>query len=452
MRIGTIRANHFKSVLFRIDPSFYLSEGIKTRSMLNNAPYRLSTVGESSERVFIGNIFSRVFVNDEKHGIPYLAASDTVLANLETGRYLSHRQASELSYLILQKDWILATCSGTIGNVSYTNKEFAGKIATHDLIRIVPNDENVLRGCLYAFLASKYGYYQMTESKFGGVVKHINADYASAISVPVFPMEFQIKVDSLIKESARLREVSIEALYASHKIVESYFPAVPSKNNCQSVSIKDIWSSQAHRMESSYHIADGKFYDAFIRDNFLWKPLGDVSKSISRPDIFKRMYVDNGITFLGGTDIMLSIPDSKKKLSKKTPHIDDFMVDEGWILLPRSGTIGDVVYTTSQHAQKLVSEDVIRIIPNDILSGGYVFAFLSSKIGRALIQRPIFGSVIQHVEPPLLKTMPIPVIEDEKMEEISDLAETYRSAWGEACKKELEAISLVEAEIEKWNK
>ena len=94
---------------------------------------------------------------------------------------------------------------------------------------------------------------------------------------------------------------------------------------------------------------------------------------------------------------------------------------------------------------------VIRIIPNDILKGGYIFAFLSSKIGRALIQRPIFGSVIQHIEPPLLESLPIPVLNEEMMAEIAELAETYRTSWDEAAKKELEAISLVEAEIERWN-
>ena len=451
MKTSAVNRSSFLEYGGRIDASFHLSEGVSIKRTIYHSPYPLSTVGAVSKDIFYGNRAKRVYVSKIDKGIPFLSSSDILSSDLDNVKYASKKYTPGIAQLRLEEGWILVSRSGTIGNTAWTNKRHAQKLASEHVIRIIPND--ILRGgFLYAYLSSRQGHSLLTQGTFGGVIQHIEPDFVRSIPIPIFPDAFQIKVDSLIKESARLREVSIEALYASHKIVESYFPAVPSKKNCQSVSIKDIWSSQAHRMESSYHIADGKFYDAFIRDNFLWKPLGDMSKSISRPDIFKRMYVDNGITFLGGTDIMLSIPDSKKKLSKKAHHIDDFMVDEGWILLPRSGTIGDVVYTTSQHAQKLVSEHVIRIIPNDILSGGYVFAFLSSKIGRALIQRPIFGSVIQHVEPPLLKTMPIPIIEDEKMEEISNLAETYRSAWGEACKKELEAIALVEAEIEKWNK
>ncbi len=148
---------------------------------------------------------------------------------------------------------------------------------------------------------------------------------------------------------------------------------------------------------------------------------------------------------------MLSIPQSEKQISRRMPNSEAFLVDEKWILVPRSGTIGEVVYTTSQHAQKLVSEDVIRIVPNDILSSGYVYAFLSSSIGKALIQRLIFGSVIQHIEPPLLETIPIPILSDVQMDEIAELAEIHRNCWGKAAELELEAISLVESEIEKWN-
>lgn len=434
----------------RFDGSYFNAEGNLYNEIVSS--HSTHPLSYYCRNIFTSSRGRRTYTNENK-GVPFLSNSDMVAQDPFNSCKFSSKKYAFDEDAVLKEGMILTGRVGAIGQIAFVPDywEKAQAMGSDNIIRIdvQPKYKN---GYIYAYLASKVGNLSFWKHATGGVQPYITDSMVGGLPIPDISSHIQEYADSLIKESARLREVSIEALHASHKIVESYFPAVPSKNNCQSVSIKDIWSSQAHRMESSYHIADGKFYDAFIRDNFLWKPLGDVSKSISRPDIFKRMYVDNGITFLGGTDIMLSIPDSKKKLSKKTPHIDDFMVDEGWILLPRSGTIGDVVYTTSQHAQKLVSEDVIRIIPNDILSGGYVFAFLSSKIGRALIQRPIFGSVIQHVEPPLLKTMPIPVIEDEKMEEISDLAETYRSAWGEACKKELEAISLVEAEIEKWNK
>lgn len=140
MKTGVITIKDALNSGYRIDPSLHLSEGAKVRSELAHLPYSLTTVANSSSSIFLGNIFSRCFVSKPEFGVTYLAASDTVLANIETGRYLSKKQASKLSYLMIEKDWILVTCSGTLGNVTYTNKTFCDKIATHDLIRIIPDD------------------------------------------------------------------------------------------------------------------------------------------------------------------------------------------------------------------------------------------------------------------------------------------------------------------------
>ena len=128
------------------------------------------------------------------------------------------------------------------------------------------------------------------------------------------------------------------------------------------------------------------------------------------------------------------------------------MIKDGTILLPRSGTIGNVAWAHAGHAQKLASEDVIRLQPNDILRGGYVYAFLASKYGKKLIQRYIFGSVIQHVEPPHLKLIPVPIIDDASMDNIHAKVMIYSKNMGEAIEKEKTAIRMVEQEIEKWSK
>lgn len=437
----------------RFDPSFHLSDAITLREKVENVPFEKVSIADATENVFLGNIFSRIFVKDAEHGIPYLAASDTVLANLDTGRYLSKKQASILSYLMLKKDWIVVTCSGTIGNVTYTNSSFENHIATHDLIRIVPNDEKILRGYLYAFLASKYGYNQLTQSQFGGVVKHINAEHVRNIKVPCFAEFFQEEVNDLVQEAARLREKAADALEYAISFFNTLFP-IPFKDNCLGkVSSKEIMTSINKRFEASFHISEGKDIDKYIKEHYEWKSLGEVCSNISRPDIFKRYYVKNGITFLGGADIFLATPDSEKRLSKtKTENIRQLAIKEGTILLPRSGTIGNVAWAHAGHAQKLASEDVIRLLPNDILRAGYVYAFLASKYGKLLIQRYIFGSVIQHVEPPHLKLIPVPIIDQKTMDDIHDKIMIYSSAMGKAIEFERKAILMVEQEIEKWNK
>ena len=254
MKIGIIKTKSFSKCGFRFDPDIHLSEGVQVRQTIQNLPYEISNIGENAERVFYGNIFSRVFVDKPEFGVPYLAASDTILTDLDSGKYISKKQAETLSYLMLQKDWILITCSGTLGNVSYTNENYLGRLTTHDLIRVVPNDNKVLRGVLYAFLAGKFGYHQITQSQFGGVVKHINDEQTKHIMVPVFPSEFQTKINSLIKESAILREDSTKLL----KMATRHFDELISlKSNCTKtfkINLKSLtksWAAYNNNLEVS---------------------------------------------------------------------------------------------------------------------------------------------------------------------------------------------------------
>lgn len=446
MRSGAVSSKFICSQM-RLDGKFHLSEGLSVRKGVEKSPYGVVPIADVTSDVYCPGIFRRNYVND---GIPFLGGGDIQKQILDSGKYL--RKSTTPNYEILQVKygWTLVTCGGTIGDAVFSSNLHAKCWISQHVMRVIPNSK-IRQGMLYAYLASKYGKLLLTTDTYGSVIPTLNATSIKSIPIPSFPESFQDRVNALVQESASLKEESVEALCEAHSLIEGHFDLEASLEKTGTVSSKTILGSPLHRFEATYHLALGKQYDEYIKRHFEWKPLGDVSLSISRPGIAKRMYVKDGITFLGGTDLFLSIPDSDKKLSKKAPNLDEYLIQEGWILLPRSGTIGDVVFTNEQHAQKLVSEDVVRIIPNNILRRGFVFSFLSSKIGKALIQRPIFGSVIQHVEPPLLSVIPIPVFEEDEMEKIASLAEKHRECWGKAAKMELEAISLVEKEIEKWN-
>ena len=454
MKTGVIKINEAFHSGYRIDPSLHLSEGVKVRSELTHLPYELTTVANCSSSIFLGNIFSRCFVSKPEFGVTYLAASDTVLANIETGRYLSKKQASTLNYLMLDKDWILVTCSGTLGNVTYTNKSFCNKIATHDLIRIIPDDTKYKKGCLYAFLSSKFGYYQITQSQFGGVVKHINDKQAGAILVPKFPDEFQKEVDHLIQESARLREEAAEAIKKAHDIIEDKFDVASGKKTSR-VSVQSIISSHNKRLEALYHTSENRSIYDYIVNNCQHVLLGDesVSRLIFKPNIFKRQYVDkNGYQLIGGADMLKRIPSTDKMISKRqVDNMSSLKLNRNYILVTRAGTIGNVAFVDEQLKNFIVSEDVLRVVPKDDKVAYYLYAFLSSKIGYKLISLFTYGSVIQHIEAQHLELVPIPLLNKDLMEQIENLVSSFVAKIELSKQKEIAAINMVEAEIEKWN-
>jgi len=454
MKTGVINISDAFCSGYRIDPSLHLSEGVSVRAKLHKSPYVLSTVEECSSRIFLGSIFSRCFVKSKEFGVTYLSASDTVLANIETGRYLSKKQANQLKYLMLEKDWILVTCSGTLGNVTYTNNTFIDKIATHDLIRIVPSDEKYKKGCLYAFLSSKYGYYQITQSQFGGVVKHINDKQLGSIIIPKFPDNFQKTVDDLIQESARLREEATDALEEAHSLIESKFDMTLFSNKFGGVSIKEVTGGSMYRFDASYHLSDSaKFEKLILIRNYV--TLASLCSDIFGGGRAKRYYTadkSRGVPFLSNSDLGKANPLRTCKYSLRSRGFDESSIlKKGMIVTGRVGAIGQTQFIGEEFEklQVMGSDNVIRIVPKT--NSGYIYAYLSSKIGNSMFWKYATGGVQPFISSAMVGQILVPIYEDEIIHRCNDLIELYSSKKEMSNIKENQAILMVEEEIEKWN-
>lgn len=447
MKFSSVRSKFVVSQM-RLEGSFHLSDGLEVRKLVSRSPYGTTEIKDVTSDIYCPGIFKRNYV---KSGIPFLGGGDIQKQDLDSGKYLRKKNTPNYEILQIKKGWSLVTCGGTIGDAVFANNLLAKCWVSQHVMRVIP--KNIKEGMLYAYLASKYGKLLLTTNTYGSVIPTLNAGNIANLPIPRFQESFQREIDDLVQEAAKLRENASNALEYAIGYFDTLF-LMPFKDSCLGkVSSKEILTSINKRFEASFHISEGKDIDKYIKEHYEWKSLGEVCSNISRPDIFKRYYVKKGITFLGGADIFLATPDSEKRLSpKKTANIGALMIKEGTILLPRSGTIGNVAWAHAGHAQKLASEHVIRITPNDILRAGYVYAFLASKYGKKLIQRYIFGSVIQHVEPPHLKLIPVPIIDKKVMDDIHDKVMVYSSAMGKAIKYERKAITMVEQEIEKWNK
>jgi len=453
MKIESVKYSAVKNSVWRFDPSFHLSEAVYVHQLLEKSPYKMSKVDCCSDRVFLGNIFSRNFVKDKEHGVPYLAASDTVLSDINTGAFLSKRQANELSYLMLEKDWILATCSGTVGNVTYTNKCFENHIATHDLIRIVPNDKIVKRGCVYAYLSSKFGHCLLTQSEFGGVVKHINDEYVRNVPIPQFPTKFQEKVDNLIKESARLRDEATELLNEAVSEFEKKLISAPYKKKfCTStVSTKQILK-KFNRLDAHYQIAQKEFV-ARRKKTLKYEKIGPKAEKIFVGNRGKRLYSKDGVPFLSSSDMMLfNALRYSKKISKNTPSLSMMQVHKNDILISRSGTIGNCVLVGDLLNDKAVSEHALRLVlDKNKVNPSYVFAYMNTEEGRELLQSLAYGSVIITLGEDFVADVDLPILDEEVQKEIIRKIDEYVRLADNAAEKESLAISLVEKEIDGWN-
>ena len=217
-----------------------------------------------------------------------------------------------------------------------------------------------------------------------------------------------------------------------------------SRLNISNVRVGDI------RIDPEYHLSDGVRIKRIVRSMpYPITTVQEVSSRIFYGGRAKRVYVtkkENGVPFLSSSDILQADLDNVKLASKKfTPNIEDMKVQKGWILISRSGTIGNTAYANAGHAQKLASEHVIRVCPNDILRGGFLYAYLASQYGHSLLTQGTFGAVIQHIEPDFVGSIPVPKFPDSFQKKVDDLIQESSRLREEASSFLNKAVSYFES-------
>lgn len=451
MKTGAINYSIKAQAGLRFDASFHLSEGLVVKRQIASSPYEMLTIKDVSSDIFYGNRAKRVYVSKREHGIPFLSSSDILQADLENVKLASKKYTPCIEQMTLKKGWTLISRSGTIGNCAFANAKHAQKLASEDVIRLVPN--NILRGGLvYAYLASNHGHSLLTQGTFGAVIQHIEPNFIASLPIPKFPDEFQKEVDDLIQESARLREEAADALEEAVNYFNGKYSINEKTQKTFSLGLKELklgFAAYNNNLEVDEFI--GKYsIDAY--------ELKNKTSKIFAPPLFKHIYLskDNGYPFMTGSELTQFNLRYYRWLSPRgVKDINDYVVKRGTLLLYKSGTtdggiLGNVFIADKKLDGCCLSDHVIRVVFYEERQAYWAFAFLRSKGGVRMLQRLATGTMIPFITPERLSHILIPN-PDDNYERITTLIEKYIDLNSRSKECEDRAINMVEAEIEKWN-
>lgn len=194
-----------------------------------------------------------------------------------------------------------------------------------------------------------------------------------------------------------------------------------------SVNLSDV-ISRGKRLEASVFDVEAKQARERIHQNkYGYAFLSDKDGLIERayyPGRFKRIYCQrgSGVGFYLPSQMTDVYPKPEKYISKLTKcDLKELKLKEGTLLLTRSGTIGSVSLVSKTIKDCVFSDDVIRVTFKNPYDLGYVYAFLKSKIGNLVLTTNGYGSVITHLEPEHLATVPIPNAPEGIKVKINDL-------------------------------
>jgi len=392
----------------RLDAGFYAQDVITAKILIdkiNQMGISIDKIDDITDDIFHRPRFKRKYTT-KRRSLPFLTPTDLFMFPLKPKKYV----IDPPSGLMVSKNWILITCSGTVGRCSISNSEISKCILSHDIIRIKPKGINAL-GYLYAYLNTWIGQAFLTKDQYGATVKHIEPHHVANIPVPRIP-KLEGEINQKILEAHSLREEAQELLLKAEEMLYSELglPKIDEDDVeyfgdevGRLVKAFEVKMSELdYRLDASYHVPIAHLAVSNMRKTQTGsiKRLYEVADSFVPPR-FKRAYVknpDDGVPLLQGTHIPQIKPLDIKYIWKGMKNLKDYIVRRDWILVTCSGTIGRLALVSNYWDGWSATNHLLRIIPDESeISPGYLAGFLLSIYGQVQFQRLVYGGVVDEI-------------------------------------------------------
>lgn len=396
------------------------------------------------------------WVEGPNHGVPFLRSADILRNDLSEQPFISRQQVAGNPLFKCPPGTTLITRSGTIGRMAYCRSDMAEMAISQDVLKVVPNNEKVLSGYLFAFLSSKFGVPLIVSGTFGSIIVHIEAENIAELPVPRLGAELERRTHDLVDVAAKNRTRAVDLLTQAARRVRALLGAGAATQN-----VDEGWTlvnsarlqarCDAYYFSTPCESARRAFDTAAVEEHHCLSEVADVFI----PGIFKRQYADDdrfGVPYITGGDVFELAPKSEQYLMHRVVSEKQLSVEEGTILIQEAGQLGGLIGRSVMVGSYLdgfaVSNNMVRVKAHDRRDGGYLFSILSTEEGVRLIAREAAGSSIPHMDASRLRKIRLPWPTREQRHEVSALVDEAIKLRDIAAASEDEGRALVERAIE----
>lgn len=207
------------------------------------------------------------------------------------------------------------------------------------------------------------------------------------------------------------------------------------------------------RMDASYYTNDVFTALRLIEDSpYPVKSLGQIVDEVFILGRFRRIYATNedaGWPYLSASEALTFRPISDRLIAKDHAPRESarHFAREGWILLSCSGSVGRAVLVSKRLERYFLTHDLARIVPRQSPFPGYLYAFLSSWIGQALLSKDQYGSAIKHLESHHIAGLPVPILPETEQQAIHEEIEQAYALRDEANSLLDEALQMLHDDL-----
>lgn len=190
-------------------------------------------------------------------------------------------------------------------------------------------------------------------------------------------------------------------------------------------TIKHIDLKSSVRFDGGFHLSESVIFEKKIK-KMDFKILDELVDKIFTAGRSKRIYTEKefGFPYLSNSDVAKNNPfESCKYNSIKYAYDEPSFLKEGMIVTGRVGAIGQTAYINSEleKMKAMGSDNIIRIVAKDKDKSGYIYSYLVSKYGNTFFHKIASGGVQPYISEDQVKDIPVPVLPEEKEQQIHQL-------------------------------
>lgn len=431
----------------RLDPQYYTPD---------NMLYETEIIAFST--IFLGSV---ALITDGQHGYFKLDEQSEIrqiTAKCIKEGLVDKTNADRLSSIThlknlrssLEKNDVLVTTAGTIGQVGLVTDEIPPANIDQDIGRIAIHNSDVSPFFIWAFLQSKFGRFQIERAVTGQVQTHLSLNKMKKLRIPL--LSSYKEVEEIVSRFLASKKAAKESYACAQQLLESELEL--NKISFQkpvgyTARFGDVVGNG--RMDADYYQIKYKQLDD-IAAKFPVKKIKTISEKLET-GVYSKSYSADGRTYLRGVDINAGFIDGDSILRTKclmVNHQNTVIKDD--ILVTRVGSIGVCAIIEDTFSGSFYSDNLIRIRLYDQakkeISASYLNLLLNTTYGQMQMVRYSRGSVQQRLNQSQLAQIPLPIIRWERQLEIENLLKKHRQAKKESKHLLEQAKSRVEQLIE----
>lgn len=387
-------------------------------------------------------------------GSPFLAATQVYDLRPVPRKWLSLDRTEDYATRFVEPRTILVTCSGTVGRATIADASIQDILVSHDLLRVQPKDL-ANRGWLYAYLRAPSVRAMMMSAQYGHMIKHLEVSHLDSLPFIACPSdELRRRCDDLLEKVVSSRDTALSEIRLAEQTFEAQFPAgtLPNADEPGFVVQAGPTLMRGRRRFDAYRSNPlvREIERRLTTNAIAMTSLREVGCEAWLPNRFRRVPADDGVELVDSSSIFEINPDQRRRIApggvsdRNRGH-----VEPGWLMMSRSGQVygllGSVVMATSNHAGKIVTDDVIRIVSGPEVDAGYLQLVLSHELlGRPRVKSLAYGSSIPHIEPEDLLDLQIPRLPDPVEAICGNAVRRAFDLWSKADQLEADLAAIAE--------